>query len=245
MSEWRPLKAKFLEELLRHDGLGNDFYDPKCAHCQKEYLPSDAAARVFRCGDCGQFLQCKECCLSRHALTPLHVIKVSRCSSSFTAYVLIPTQEWNGNFWSDISLATLGLVYQVGHGGFPCPYPDTRVHKMTVIEVPIIHRINVQYCKCSKSDHADNVDQLLRNAWYPASVTDPATCATFKSLEAYRLYNVVGNINVHDFIHALERATDATASTGMAWLPVRDTLNMSGVPELTLHYRIGTNSSSA
>jgi hypothetical protein len=145
-----------------------------------------------------------------------------RSGSSFTAHVLIPTQEWNGRFWSDISLATLGLLYQLGHGGFPCPYPDARVHKMTVIEVPIIHQVNVRYCKCSKSDHADNVDQLLRNAWYPASVTDPATCATFKSLDAYRLYNVVGNMNVHDFIRALERATDATASTGMAWLPVRD-----------------------
>jgi hypothetical protein len=31
----------------------------------------------------------------------------------------------------------------------------------------------------------------------------------------------VGNMNVNDFIHALERATDATASTGMAWTPVR------------------------
>jgi hypothetical protein len=131
-------------------------------------------------------------------------------------------QEWNHCFWMETTLASLGLVYQLGHGGFPCVFPDEKVYKMTVLEAPIIHQIRVRYCKCSRSDEADNVEQLLRNGWYPASVTDPATCATFKSLESYRLYNVVGNMNINDFIHALERATNATASTGMAWTPVCD-----------------------
>lgn len=123
-----------------------------------------------------------------------------------------------------MTLTDIGLIYQVGHGGLPCIYPDERVHKMTVIEAPVIHQLRIRYCKCSKSDQADNLAQLLRNAWYPATITDPGTCATFKTLEAYRLYNVVGNMNVNDFIHAMERATDATASTGMKWLPVRDSL---------------------
>ncbi|KAJ7627924.1 hypothetical protein DFH06DRAFT_1338758 [Mycena polygramma] len=136
--------------------------------------------------------------------SPLHVIK-----------------EWNGHFWCDTTLAALGLVYQLGHGGFPCVFPDDKVYKMTVIEAPIIHQLRIRYCNCDKSDNTDHLEQLLRNAWYPASLTDPATCATFKTLEAYRLYNVVGNMNVNDFIHSMERATDATASTGMAWLPDR------------------------
>ncbi|KAJ7870131.1 hypothetical protein B0H13DRAFT_1634924 [Mycena leptocephala] len=207
MSEWRPLKGKFLDELLWHDGLGNDFHDPKCAHCKTLYIPGSASAapmRIFKCEDCRQFLQCQECCLSHHALTPLHAIK-----------------EWTGCFWKGTTLADLGLVYQLGHGGFACVFPDEKVHKMTVIEAPTIHQVRVRYCSCSKSDNADNLEQLLRNGWYPASVTDPGTCATFKTLEAYRLYNVVGNMNVNDFIHSLERGTDATASTGMAWLPDR------------------------
>ncbi|KAJ7848382.1 hypothetical protein B0H14DRAFT_3453195 [Mycena olivaceomarginata] len=33
------------------------------------------------------------------------------------------------------------------------------------------------------------------------------------------MYNVVGNLNVRDFITALERITDTTASSGMTWLP--------------------------
>ncbi|KAJ7178324.1 hypothetical protein C8R43DRAFT_871505 [Mycena crocata] len=202
-SLWRPLKGMFLDEVLRHDGLGDDMHDPRCAHCQTPY-EGVPASRIFKCGDCGQFLQCKKCLLHHHAHTPLHVVK-----------------EWNGDFWVDVTLAQVGLVYQLGHGGFPCVFPGDNIHKMTIIEAPVIHQIQMRYCNCSKAAHADPVEQLLRNAWYPASIASPATCATFKTLDAFRLYNVVGNMNVNDFIHAMERVTDATASTGMTWLPDR------------------------
>ncbi|KAJ7828475.1 hypothetical protein B0H14DRAFT_3466313 [Mycena olivaceomarginata] len=155
----------FLDEIVRHEGLGDYTTQQRCAHC---------------------------------------------------------TEEWDGEFWISCTLKSIGLVYQLGHGGFPCPAPDTTVHKLVVIEVvPIIHEINVAYCKCSKSDDADNLEQLLRNAWYPATVTDPGTCSTFRSLETYRLYNVLGNMNVRDFITSLERMTDASAASGMTWLPDR------------------------
>ncbi|KAJ7123215.1 hypothetical protein C8R43DRAFT_1135931 [Mycena crocata] len=129
--------------------------------------------------------------------------------------------EWTGFFWEARKLSALGLVYQLGHGGSPCSFPDPRVYKLTVIEAPIIHQIHVRYCKCTKSNHANPVQQLLRNGWYPATVTDPGTCATFRSLEAYRLYTVVGNMNVSDFVTAMERMTNTTASTGKEWLPDR------------------------
>jgi hypothetical protein len=99
-------------------------------------------------------------------------------------------------------------------------YPDSKINTMTVLHAPYVHRIHFRYCKCSRSDYADNIQQLLRNSWWPASVTSPATCATFETLEMFRLLNVIGNMNAHDFIKTLERATNATASTGMDWLPV-------------------------
>ncbi|KAK7019612.1 CxC2 domain-containing protein, partial [Favolaschia claudopus] len=129
--------------------------------------------------------------------------------------------EWNGQFWSPATLANVGLVYQLGHGGFPCPFPDSTPHRLVVVEAPVIHDIRVLYCKCSKSDNADNLEQLLRNGWYPATVTDPGTCATFRTLEAYRLYNVVGNLNGRDFMTSVERMTDPTQSSGMTQLPDR------------------------
>ncbi|KAJ7138908.1 hypothetical protein C8R46DRAFT_1234147 [Mycena filopes] len=205
MSLFRPMLPFFLDELLRHEGLGDDLGNPHCAHCETVFDPANVTSpRIFKCSDCGEFLQCEGCCLLHHQRTPLHNI-----------------QEYNGSFWVDATLAKLGLVYQLGHGGFPCAFPDDRERDMTVIETPFIHRIRIRYCKCSKSDDADNLEQLLRNKWFPATVTDPATCATFRSLEAYRMFNVVGNLNVRDFITALERVTDTTSCTGMTWLPNR------------------------
>ncbi|KAJ7788061.1 hypothetical protein B0H13DRAFT_1936652 [Mycena leptocephala] len=162
MSLFRPMKAFFVDELLRHEGLGDDQHLPHCALCEAAFEPGiPDSPRLFKCSDCGQFLQCESCCLeTTHGLL-------------FTLY----------GFWVDTTLANLGLVYQLGHGGFPCPFPDDAVHNMTVIEAPIIHQIRFRYCKCNKSDDADNLEQLMRNAWYPATVTDPGTCATFQSLE--------------------------------------------------------------
>ncbi|KAJ7704630.1 hypothetical protein B0H14DRAFT_2416236 [Mycena olivaceomarginata] len=208
MGLWRPKADFFLDELVRHDGLGdNDGPNLGCALCTRRYAPGDNtpdAVRLFKCRACGEFLQCKACCIAGHTRTPLHVL-----------------QEWNGNYWVDITLRELGFVYQIGHGGMPCRFPDPRLLTMTVIELPVIHRVSYRYCKCKMADTTTNVQQLLRNGWYPATITDPATCATFTTLETFRLQNVVANMNANDFITAIERQTNATVSTGMDWLPHR------------------------
>ncbi|KAF7308292.1 CxC2 domain-containing protein [Mycena chlorophos] len=178
--QWRPLKSAFLDEILRHEGLGDWLEAPVCAICNSAFnAPTPTPTRIFRCSDCGHFLRCLTCMKNDHCFTPLHHI-----------------EEWNGKFWSFVSLADLGLVYQLGHSGFQCPFPDNVVHSMTVIDAPFIRT-------------------LLRNSWYPATVTDPATCATFRTLQAFRLYNVVGNLNVTDFVGAMERMSDGIGASGM------------------------------
>ncbi|KAJ7800483.1 hypothetical protein B0H14DRAFT_3490656 [Mycena olivaceomarginata] len=131
--------------------LGDDLENPHCALCETAYdagVPNPT--RIFKCYDCGQFVQCISCCLSSHQRSPLHEI-----------------QEWNGSFWVNSTLREIGLIYQLGHGGFSCPFPDDLARTMTVIEAPIIHEIRMRYCRCAKSDNADNLEQLMRNAWYP------------------------------------------------------------------------------
>ncbi|KAJ7484897.1 hypothetical protein B0H11DRAFT_2157487 [Mycena galericulata] len=208
MHLWRPMADFFIDELVRHDGLGDDTAPSlACKLCARIYEPGAGgvdAVRLFKCRQCGDFLQCAECCVAEHVRTPLHILK-----------------EWMGEYWQKIALHELGYVYQVGHGGFPCRFPDPRTLTMTVIDLPYIHRVRYRYCKCRKSDHTNNLQQLLRNSWYPATITDPATCATFTTLETFRLQNVVCNMNAHDFITAIERQTDVTAATGMEWLPHR------------------------
>ncbi|KAJ7061126.1 hypothetical protein C8F01DRAFT_1288320 [Mycena amicta] len=53
-------------------------------------------------------------------------------------------------------------------------------------------------------------DSYWLMAGTPATTTDPETCATLEALELFRLLQVVGNVNVHDFVGTLERLTDPT-----------------------------------
>ncbi|KAJ7055666.1 hypothetical protein C8F01DRAFT_993960 [Mycena amicta] len=196
---WRPLMQTFLDALLRHDGLGDYAKNPKCAFCVSGY-GDGTSTRIFRCEDCGEFLQCESCVRERHTLSPLHKLR-----------------EWNGEFWTEASLhiapsglgGGLGLVYQLGHHGFPCPFPEPK-RRLVVLDVGGVFVLDVQYCGCTKSLTADHVAQLMNHAWYPATTVNPATCATYKVLEHFRLMAVVGNANVHDFVGCLERMTDPT-----------------------------------
>jgi hypothetical protein len=82
MAQWRGMKQFFLDEAIRRDGLGDNMHSPECALCAKELGASvPETPRFFRCQDCGDFLQCQSCCVKRHELSPLHLLKVS-----FTAY---------------------------------------------------------------------------------------------------------------------------------------------------------------
>jgi hypothetical protein len=126
-----------------------------------------------------------------------------------------------GEFWKKTTLESIGLVYHIGHGGRPCSSPASEGRRtMVVIDTNGVHTVSYQYCGCSRSRLTTNLGLLMRNGWYPASLTDPSTCATFRVLDLFRLLNVIGNVNAHDFMTTLERRTDALGSTGIRWTPV-------------------------
>ncbi|KAJ6458992.1 hypothetical protein C8R45DRAFT_913193 [Mycena sanguinolenta] len=200
MSLFPEVQQTFLNETLRHHGLGYSCSAQKCAVCDCA-VGSDV--RFFRCGSCGYFIQCQTCCIERHRWTPLHFL-----------------EEWNGKFWVQTTLKDIGLVYQLGHEGLKCLVPHPVVWTLTVIDVTGIHTIHYRFCGCARSDRANNLAQLLRNTWYPASFTNPDTCATFRVLDLFRQLSVVGNMNVRDFVTTLEQLTDAMVGTGLKWMPV-------------------------
>ncbi|KAJ7712309.1 hypothetical protein B0H16DRAFT_1342655 [Mycena metata] len=124
-------------------------------------------------------------------------------------------QVWNGKYWTDTTLKSLGLVYQLGHQGGPCDRPNPVVRTVVVIDTTGLHQIRYQRCGCDRSDTLNPRKEFERNAWFPATATDPDTCATFRVLELFGLLNVIGNVNAHDFVTTLERLTSPLASTGI------------------------------
>ncbi|KAK7027809.1 CxC2 domain-containing protein [Favolaschia claudopus] len=48
---------------------------------------------------------------------------------------------------------------------------DSPEREMVVMHFPNIHTVRYRYCGCDVSDRANNLQQLLRNGWYPATTT--------------------------------------------------------------------------
>ncbi|KAI5897299.1 uncharacterized protein SCHCODRAFT_02489565 [Schizophyllum commune H4-8] len=207
MDTWKAFSDQtYLDEMMWGEGLRNSLADPHCSTCLDKYTPPDPARpnvipasshptpghtdRLFCCWECGDFNECLDCCLDRHQCMPLHTI-----------------EEWTGEYWSKVTLSSMGLVYQLGHGGRPCPRPEPAVRTVTVLDYGI-HTVRLRYCGCRLGPTTEHAVQLLRNRWYPATATNPETCATFALLDWFRLASVHANVNTHGLIKVLEMRTD-------------------------------------
>ncbi|TRM61677.1 hypothetical protein BD626DRAFT_570391 [Schizophyllum amplum] len=231
MKTWRKVSQQdFLEEMMWGEGLQYAHDDPRCTTCQATYSPSACApaassenpppaagatigdnedpplppldppsptsvSEIFCCWECGDFLQCRECCVERHRSMPLHVI-----------------QSWTGIYWKKTTLSNMGLVYQLSHRGLSCVCPDATVRTMVVLD-NVIHTVRYQYCACRGLHSLNAVRQLLCNWWYPATVTDPETCVTFAGLDTFRLAAMHANVNVNNWLKAMEERMDALKLT--------------------------------
>lgn len=87
----------FLDELIRHEGLGDDIAPTlACKLCSRVYTDGAVgpdAVRLFKCRQCGEFLQCKDCCVHGHARTPLHPLKVVCSSHPLPSKLLIDNRS--------------------------------------------------------------------------------------------------------------------------------------------------------
>jgi len=72
LNEWLNFRGIFLEEILRHDGLGDFIGLTNCTNCGK-------APGIYKCNGCGKggMLKCAECMVNLHQALPLHRIEVS------------------------------------------------------------------------------------------------------------------------------------------------------------------------
>ncbi|KIY60959.1 hypothetical protein CYLTODRAFT_460260 [Cylindrobasidium torrendii FP15055 ss-10] len=113
MKTWQTWLPVFCSESLRYHGLGHTQYSRACCNpdCRLVLAAPDAPrplqqgfiSALYQCRTCGPAVLCRRCCIRQHSLSPVHII-----------------EEWRDKFWKRILLKSLGLVVQLGHGGFPC-----------------------------------------------------------------------------------------------------------------------------
>ncbi|KAJ7677667.1 hypothetical protein B0H14DRAFT_3683366 [Mycena olivaceomarginata] len=97
----------------------------------------------------------------------------------------------------------LGLVVQLGHpAGYSCDNPWKAHQDFVIIDVTGVHNVNVNYCLCDSK--IERWQQLMRVCWWPGTVHDPKTCATFAVVHLFRTLNCLGKVSAHDFLRSLE-----------------------------------------
>ncbi|KAG2096118.1 uncharacterized protein F5147DRAFT_584181 [Suillus discolor] len=188
---WLPECQTFVDEFIRLEGRG----------WAADRLCDCGMAASFRCTDCLSVnLSCQECIVRQHVETPFHRIK-----------------EWRWDFFSSVTLESLGLRIQLGHDpGQHCRNPKSaRNNDFVVIDTHRIHEIGLDFCGCETA--ASHYKQLLRARWFPATSTDPRTAATFSILNFFHLLSFESKVSAYEFYHTLARITD---NTGIQ--PIRD-----------------------
>jgi hypothetical protein len=124
---------------------------------------------------------------------------------------------WEDGHFRRTTLYDLGLRVSVGHpGGAICPSFKPGISTFTVIHVNGLHRIHLDYCACNDCP-LQLWQQLMRAQWWPATVTDPQTVATFECLRHFEKVNCSGHITATGYYRALAHMTDCT---GLTELPV-------------------------
>ncbi|KAH7919505.1 hypothetical protein BV22DRAFT_1108049 [Leucogyrophana mollusca] len=192
-----PDRQTYLDEFIRHEGRGHHGRTGFCNACGSE------SSQYYRCEDCfGQDMLCSSCTVKRHAVNPLHRLKV-----------------WNGTFFERASLKKLGLRIQLGHPiGETCHQPERAFgDAFVVVDSQGVHEVGVDFCGCETNIGLSKVKQLLRARWFPSTSVDPRSAATFRVMEEYQLLSFESKVSAYQFYDALARRTD---NTGLA--PPRD-----------------------
>ncbi|KAJ8489239.1 hypothetical protein ONZ45_g13657 [Pleurotus djamor] len=189
LRQWVPFREEYMREILSLERLSSS--SAGCARCFQRMEES----ATFRCTDCfGEQTMCQKCCCEAHISQPLHLV-----------------ERWNGQCYEKTTLKDLGLRVQLGHPiGVTCSSP-TSVSNFVVIHVNGLHVIHLDFCGCEKvKDYGLPRQQLLQRRWFPATISQPQSCATFYLLDHFSMNTLQGKVTMYDYYAALEKLTDNT-----------------------------------
>ncbi|EIN11489.1 hypothetical protein PUNSTDRAFT_63190 [Punctularia strigosozonata HHB-11173 SS5] len=148
------------------------------------------ASPLIRCRDCidCSTVECNECCLQRHKRLPFHRI-----------------ERWNGRYFEDYSLNSLGYALHLCRFGDVCVNPKPAHPDFVAFHTNGYHRLHVNFCGCGT---VLKYEQLLSVRLFPATTTEPRTAFTFDFLNTFHLLTLQGKLTLHDYYQAIIRCTD-------------------------------------
>ena len=79
----------------------------------------------------------------------------------------------------------------------------------TVIDINGIHDVGLNFCGCGR--HGTMAQQLLCFRRHPATVQNPNTAATFRTLHHFQLLSFESKCSVYEFHQTLVRESDNTS----------------------------------
>ncbi|KAK0436511.1 hypothetical protein EV421DRAFT_1892352 [Armillaria borealis] len=189
---WSQLRSEFLDEILKLNAFETEDNDA-CEACKTDL-------GLFRCLSCVDTrCLCHTCIVAGHKGLPLHRI-----------------EEWCSSFFRRMTLAQLGLTFELGHKhGASCLFPAI-IPDFVVVNIDGIHTVNMAFCNCIQGilQHI----QLLRRQLFPATTIYPHTAFTFRVLHFFQLLSFMSKVSAYEFYHTLVRLTD---NSGMYTPPDR------------------------
>ncbi|KAG1788775.1 uncharacterized protein HD556DRAFT_1433970 [Suillus plorans] len=161
-------------------------------------------AELIRLDGCGEYASgiCRGC----HAHAQFQCLdcddlQLYCCECTVTNHVRSPThqiQEWIGKFFQGMSLKMFGLQVQLGH-----PASQNYTNR--------IHEVGLDFCGCETSN--THIRQLLCHGWFPSTLIDPRTAATFQLLRHFQILSFESKASTYEFYHSLVHLTDNTGLT--------------------------------
>ncbi|KAG2055338.1 hypothetical protein BDR06DRAFT_970839 [Suillus hirtellus] len=126
--------------------------------------------------------------MERHHEHPLHRIK-----------------HWKDAFFHDVTLKSLRLRIQLGHPTQERCYNPAACQDFVILHVNGIHEVSLDFCGCETAQSPTT--QLLRIRWFPATVLEPKTTATFKLLRHFHILSFKSKVSTFEYWQTLMRLT--------------------------------------
>lgn len=152
---------------------------------------------MYKCRNCSLATEkCKACILKTHKEELLHFV-----------------DEWDGErgFWRQKSLADLGAVIELGHGGERCMKAGATTRSMVIGSPEGVNTIAVRFCCCldpTTGVYTPDATQLLHAKLWPHTWDEPTTAFTFSLMKDFELFSNQAVVNAYDFWKIMQRKTD-------------------------------------